>query len=66
VVGWPGAGVPGTVGIMRRVKGGFYQVMLDRHPLYYYSGDKGRPGSTLGQGINGFGRTWHVIQAPSA
>jgi hypothetical protein len=42
------------------------RVRLDRHPLYYYSGDKGRPGSTLGQGISGFGGTWHVIQAPSA
>ncbi|MGO9793043.1 MAG: hypothetical protein ACLP8S_27040 [Solirubrobacteraceae bacterium] len=56
-------GVPGTVGIMRRVQGGFYQVMLSRHPLYYYAGDKGRAGSTLGQGITSFGGTWHVIQA---
>jgi predicted lipoprotein with Yx(FWY)xxD motif len=56
-------GVPGAVGIMRRVKGGFYQVMLARHPLYYYSSDKGRPGSTLGQGIASFGGTWHVVRA---
>ena len=56
-------GVTGTVGIMRRVRGGFYQVMLNRHPLYYYAGDKGRAGSTLGQGIVSFGGTWHVIQA---
>ena len=56
-------GVPGTVGIMRRVRGGFYQVMLDRHPLYYFSGDKGRNGSTAGQGITSFGGRWHVVPA---
>lgn len=56
-------GVPGAVGIMRRVQGGFYQLMLSRHPLYYYAGDKGRPGSTYGQGITSFGGTWHVIKA---
>ena len=33
------AGVPGTLSILRRVKGNLYQVMLDRHPLYFYSGD---------------------------
>jgi len=54
-------GVPGKVGIFHRVKGGFYQVMLDRHPLYYYSGDKGRSGKVLGQGINSFGGSWHVV-----
>jgi predicted lipoprotein with Yx(FWY)xxD motif len=57
------AGVPGTVSIMHRVKGGFYQVMLDRHPLYYYSGDQGRKGPTGGQGITSFGGTWHVIKS---
>jgi predicted lipoprotein with Yx(FWY)xxD motif len=56
-----GAGVPGTVSIMHRVKGGFYQVMLDRHPLYHYSGDKGTAGLTTGQGMSAFGGTWHVI-----
>ena len=55
--------MPGSVGIMRRVKGGFYQVMLDRHPLYYFSGDKGHTGSTAGQGITSFGGRWHVITA---
>jgi predicted lipoprotein with Yx(FWY)xxD motif len=30
------SGVPGTLSIMHRVRGGFYQLMLDRHPLYYY------------------------------
>lgn len=58
-----GTGVPGTVGVMHRVRGRFYQAMLDRHPLYYYAGDKGRAGSTKGQGISSFGGTWHVVNA---
>jgi predicted lipoprotein with Yx(FWY)xxD motif len=56
-----GKGVPGKVGVFRRVKGGFYQLMLDRHPLYYFSGDKGKSGKVLGQGIKSFGGTWHVV-----
>lgn len=58
-----GAGVPGTVSVIHRVKGGFYQVMLDRHPLYYYSGDRGAKGKVTGQGIQSFGGTWHVVPA---
>jgi predicted lipoprotein with Yx(FWY)xxD motif len=58
-----GTGVPGTVSLIHRVKGGFYQVMLDRHPLYYYSGDAGRKGKVTGQGITSFGGTWHVVPA---
>jgi len=55
------AGVPGTVSILRRVKANLYQVMLDRHPLYFYSGDN--IGSTKGQGISSFGGTWHLVKA---
>jgi predicted lipoprotein with Yx(FWY)xxD motif len=55
--------VPGTVSILRRVKGNLYQVMLDRHPLYFYSGDGNNIGSTKGQGITSFGGTWHVVKA---
>jgi predicted lipoprotein with Yx(FWY)xxD motif len=63
-----GKGVPGKVSVFRRVKGGFYQVMLDRHPLYYYSGDKGRAGLTKGNGIvfgkkNGKNLVWHLVKA---
>jgi predicted lipoprotein with Yx(FWY)xxD motif len=58
-----GPGVPGTVSVIHRVKGRFYQVMLDRHPLYYYSGDGGKKGEVTGQGIQGFGGTWHVVGA---
>ncbi|HEV3055589.1 MAG TPA: hypothetical protein VGX45_13095 [Solirubrobacteraceae bacterium] len=58
-----GVGLTGTVSILRRVKGGFYQVMLSRHPLYYFLGDEGRSGSVKGQGITSFGGTWHVVSA---
>jgi predicted lipoprotein with Yx(FWY)xxD motif len=51
------------VSILRRVRGGFYQVMLDRHPLYYYSGDNGRKGLTKGDGITSFGGRWHVVKS---
>jgi predicted lipoprotein with Yx(FWY)xxD motif len=54
-------GVPGRVSILHRVSGNTYQVMLDRHPLYTYSGDTGS--STKGQGINSYGGSWHVITA---
>ena len=56
------AGVPGTVSILRRVRGGFFQVMLDRHPLYYYSGDNGKKGLAKGDGITSFGGRWHVVK----
>jgi predicted lipoprotein with Yx(FWY)xxD motif len=55
-----GPGVPGRLTILRRIKANLYQVMLDNHPLYYYSGDK-TIGSTLGQGVKGPGGTWHVV-----
>jgi predicted lipoprotein with Yx(FWY)xxD motif len=58
-----GKGVPGRVSILTRVKAKLFQVMLDRHPLYTYSGDKGA--SAKGQGINSYGGTWHVITAKS-
>ena len=59
------SGVPGTVSVLRRVRGGFYQVMLDRHPLYYYSGDNGKKDLARGDGITSFGGRWHVVKAVS-
>jgi predicted lipoprotein with Yx(FWY)xxD motif len=56
------AGVPGTLSILQRVKAKLYQVMLDRHPLYFYSGDT-KIGTVRGQGIKSFGGTWHVVKA---
>ncbi len=54
-------GVTGTLSKLRRVRGGFYQVMLNGRPLYRFAGDKGRRGSATGEGIKSFGGTWHVI-----
>ncbi len=56
-----GKGVPGQVSILHRVKAKLYQVMLNRHPLYTYSGDSGT--SAKGQGIKSYGGSWHVIAA---
>jgi predicted lipoprotein with Yx(FWY)xxD motif len=55
-------GVPGKVTVLRRVRANLYQVMLDNHPLYYYSGDT-TIGATKGQGLTGPGGTWHVVAA---
>lgn len=57
-----GKGVPGTLSVLTRVRGGFNQAMLNRHPLYYYKADRGTPGNTKGQGINSFGGSWHVVK----
>ena len=53
-------GISGTLGRLRRVKGRFYQLMLNGHPLYRYSGDQNKKGSAKGEGIKSYGGTWHV------
>ena len=58
-------GIKGTLGRLRRVKGGFYQLMLDGRPLYTYSGDRSR-GQANWNGISSFGGTWSVINPPSS
>jgi predicted lipoprotein with Yx(FWY)xxD motif len=56
-------GVPGKISILRRPKANLYQVMLNNHPLYFYSGDT-TIGATKGQGLKGpGGGTWHVVSA---
>lgn len=42
---------------------GSKQVTYDGHPLYYFAGDTG-PGTTTGQGSDGFGAKWWLV-APS-
>jgi predicted lipoprotein with Yx(FWY)xxD motif len=57
------AHVPGKLTVLRRPKANLYQVMLDNHPLYFYSGDT-TIGATKGQGLHGPGTsTWHVVKA---
>ncbi len=43
------SGLPGKLTILRRPKANLYQVMLNNHPLYFYSGDS-TIGATQGQG----------------
>jgi len=40
--------------------GGAKQVVYDGHPLYYFSGDSG-PGQVNGQGSDGFGAQWWLV-----
>jgi predicted lipoprotein with Yx(FWY)xxD motif len=40
--------------------GGAKQVVYDGHPLYYFSGDSG-PGEVSGQGSDGFGAKWWLV-----
>jgi predicted lipoprotein with Yx(FWY)xxD motif len=56
------AGVPGKATIFHRVKAGLYQLMLNNHPLYFYSGDMSI-GSVNGQGLAGPGGSWRVVLA---
>jgi predicted lipoprotein with Yx(FWY)xxD motif len=53
-------GVSGTVSKVHRH--GFYQVMLNGHPLYRFLEDGGKKGSAKGEGVTAFGGTWHVVR----
>jgi predicted lipoprotein with Yx(FWY)xxD motif len=44
---------------------GSKQVTYDGHPLYYFSGDSG-PGTTNGQGSDGFGAKWWLVSPAGA
>ncbi|MDT5067668.1 MAG: hypothetical protein QOK02_3823 [Mycobacterium sp.] len=44
---------------------GSKQVAYHGHPLYYFAGD-GAPGTTNGQGSNGFGALWWVVTPAGA
>ncbi|HEX3874971.1 MAG TPA: hypothetical protein VHW26_12540 [Solirubrobacteraceae bacterium] len=59
-----GSGVAGHLGIIRRV-GGAYQLTLRGRPLYRFTGDRAK-GQADGDGIHGFGGTWHVVSATGA
>jgi predicted lipoprotein with Yx(FWY)xxD motif len=55
-------GIKGTLGVWHR--DGFFQVTLAGHPLYGYAGDSQRHRAT-GEGVVGFGGTWHVEKPAS-
>ena len=56
-------GVSGTLSKLHRIKGNFYQVMLNGHPLYRFAPDNGKKGSAKGDGVKSFGGIWHVVPA---
>ena len=70
---WPPVTASGTVTASGSAKAsdlgtitrsdGTKQVTYDGHPLYYFAGDSG-PGTTSGQGNDGFGAKWWLV-APS-
>ena len=44
---------------------GTVEVTYAGHPLYYFQKDKA-PGDTTGQGVNGFGDLWWVLNPKGA
>ncbi len=61
--GTPGVSVPdldsALVGTVTRPDGAM-QVTYNGWPLYYYQSDTG-PGQTMGEGLNGFGGDWYLV-----
>ena len=40
---------------------GTTQVTYNKHPLYTFSMDKNKPGSTKGEGVDAFGAEWYAV-----
>lgn len=59
-----GGAVSADLGSITRSDGS-KQVTYDGHPLYYFAGDSG-PGTTNGQGSNGFGAKWWLLSPSGA
>jgi predicted lipoprotein with Yx(FWY)xxD motif len=61
--GAPKAGTGAKAGLLgtTRRSDGMTQVTYNGHPLYTFVADKGKPGSTTGQGIDAFGARWYVV-----
>ncbi|HSD77425.1 MAG TPA: hypothetical protein VLA98_08460 [Solirubrobacteraceae bacterium] len=68
---WPPALAGGRVTVGRglsarragttRRRDGKRQLTYGGHPLYRFAPDANRPGSTKGQGVDGFGAKWYVV-----
>ena len=54
-------GVKGKLGVLHR--NGLFQVTLAGRPLYRFAGDASKRGKAAGQGLHGFGGTWHAVAA---
>lgn len=55
-----GKAIASKLGTTKR-SDGRKQVTYNGHPLYTYTGDAGRPGSTTGEGLKAFGAEWYVV-----
>ena len=53
-------GISGTLSRLKRVRGGFTQLMLNGHPVYRFNGDNSK-GQANGEGVRSFGGTWSVV-----
>jgi predicted lipoprotein with Yx(FWY)xxD motif len=58
------SGLKGKLGTLHR--NGFFQLTLDGRPLYRFAEDHSTRGMAHGEGIKGFGGTWHIVEAGSA
>ena len=58
------AGVKGK--LTRLHRSGFFQLVLGGHPLYRFVPDGSVKGRALGEGIVGFGGTWHTVKESAA
>jgi predicted lipoprotein with Yx(FWY)xxD motif len=54
-------GAKGKLGVLHR--NGLFQVTLAGRPLYRFAGDASKRGKAAGQGLHGFGGTWHAVAA---
>lgn len=54
-------GITGKLGTFKR--NGFTQLTLGGHPVYTFAGDVPKKRVATGEGIMGFGGTWHVVKA---
>ena len=59
-----GVSLSGKLATITR-SGGSKQETYNGHPPYTFSGDSG-PGKTGGNGIGGFGGTWHAVTTSGA
>jgi predicted lipoprotein with Yx(FWY)xxD motif len=57
-----GQGVKASLMTTSTRNDGRKQVVYNKHPLYYYSGDS-KAGDTNGQALNQFGAEWYVLDA---
>jgi predicted lipoprotein with Yx(FWY)xxD motif len=59
------AGIKGRLGT-RKLGPKSFQVTVNGHPVYNFSGDGKKKATATGESIQGFGGTWHVVKASGA